>query len=112
MVDTSGVARQLALHPGPGFALTGDARLRTCTCRRRWVNFMAKTDTTDTNDLTSVLDEARKRGYIRRAELEAALRKAPVESGATQAPMGGDTIHDDNDDDDESPQITELHDLD
>jgi RNA polymerase primary sigma factor len=73
---------------------------------------MAKTDTTDTNELTRVLDEARKRGYIRRAELEAALRNAPAESGAAQATAGGDTLHNDTDDDEESPQITELHDLD
>ena len=32
-------------------------------------------DTTDNQDIARLIEEGRKRGYIRRAELEAALRK-------------------------------------
>ncbi|HZC06195.1 MAG TPA: sigma-70 family RNA polymerase sigma factor [Ktedonobacterales bacterium] len=61
-------------------------------------------------ELEQLLGESRKRGYVRRAELEAALRHAgrqPArDAGGTRATPPSD--HDDN----ATPQIEELNDLD
>ncbi len=66
--------------------------------------------TTNQRELEQLLGESRKRGYVRRAELEAALRHAgqpPTESaGGTRPPPQRDG------DDNATPQIEELNDLD
>ncbi|MGZ3584881.1 MAG: sigma-70 family RNA polymerase sigma factor [Ktedonobacterales bacterium] len=75
---------------------------------------MPMMNTTNPNqDLDRLIEEGRKRGYIRRAELEAVLRKAPTVS-ATSAPAKPHTSRDDHDHGAESsaPEIEELSDLD
>ncbi len=61
-------------------------------------------------ELEQLLGESRKRGYVRRAELEAALRHAgrqPArDAGGTRTPSSRDR------DDNATPQIEELNDLD
>jgi RNA polymerase primary sigma factor len=68
-------------------------------------------DTMKTNqrELEQLLGESRKRGYVRRAELEAALRQA----GRHQAGRAGSTRTSlqRKSDDNGAPQIEELHDL-
>jgi RNA polymerase primary sigma factor len=65
---------------------------------------------TNQRELEQLLGESRKRGYVRRAELEAALRHAgrqPTQSaGSTRTPLRRDG------DDNAKPQIEELNDLD
>src|SRR5205807_5452524 len=75
---------------------------------------MPMMNTTNPNqDLDRLIEEGRKRGYIRRAELEAVLRKAPTVS-ATSAPAKPYTSRNDHDHGAESsaPEIAELSDLD
>ncbi len=58
----------------------------------------------DTQQLEQLLEEGRKRGYIRRAELEAAFRKLAPAGTTPAAPSGAESS--------DSPEIAELHDLD
>jgi RNA polymerase primary sigma factor len=66
--------------------------------------------TTNLRELEQLLGESRKRGYVRRAELEAALRQA----GRRQAGRVGGTRTPPQrkSDDSATPRIEELHDLD
>ena len=66
------------------------------------------TDTTSTNsnDLDRLIEEGRKRGYIRRADLEAVFRKQPETPSTEQAPQRNGKPGD------AEPEIEELTDLD
>ncbi|HEY8326654.1 MAG TPA: hypothetical protein VIG77_19345, partial [Ktedonobacterales bacterium] len=67
--------------------------------------------TTNQRELEQLLGESRKRGYVRRADLEAALRSA----GQPQARRAGGTRDGaprSDRDANVTPQIEELHDLD
>ena len=68
------------------------------------------TMTTNQRELEQLLGESRKRGYVRRAELEAALRHAgqPVAGRAGGTRTSLQSASDDN----ATPQIEELNDLD
>ena len=68
---------------------------------------MATVNATNNNDLDRLIEEGRRRGYIRRAELEAVLQRAP-KVGDAPAP------HTPADDDPQgsAPEIEELSDLD
>ena len=61
---------------------------------------------TNTSDLDRLIEEGRKRGYVRRAELESVLQRMPKATGAvrTDAPQSNKT--------DSVPEIEELSDLD
>jgi RNA polymerase primary sigma factor len=67
---------------------------------------MPKKNTTDTNnrDLDRLLDEARRRGYVRRAEVEAAMQRSPRDARGTRSLPESD--------DDLILDIEELDDLD
>ncbi|HEX6121619.1 MAG TPA: sigma-70 family RNA polymerase sigma factor [Ktedonobacterales bacterium] len=74
---------------------------------------------TNQHELEQLLGESRKRGYVRRADLEAALRSAPRSAGQTagrpQARRAGGTrggASRSDRDANATPQIEELHDLD
>ncbi|MGH2514111.1 MAG: sigma-70 family RNA polymerase sigma factor [Ktedonobacterales bacterium] len=69
---------------------------------------MPAMNTTNNEQLDRLIEEGRKRGYIRRAELEAALRQAPQPS----TPVRPTARRDDFDEDGETPDIEELSDLD
>ena len=71
--------------------------------------------TTNQRELEQLLGESRKRGYVRRAELEAALRQAgrPSAAGDAGRDAGGTRVTSQRDDaDSATPQIEELNDLD
>lgn len=75
---------------------------------------MPMMNTTNPNqDLDRLIEEGRKRGYIRRAELEAVLRKAPTAPVTPDraAPHASDDDHD-HSADSSAPEIEELSDLD
>jgi RNA polymerase primary sigma factor len=61
---------------------------------------------TNTSDLDRLIEEGRKRGYVRRAELESVLQRMPKATGEvrTDAPQANKT--------DSVPEIEELSDLD
>jgi RNA polymerase primary sigma factor len=67
--------------------------------------------TTNQRELEQLLGESRKRGYVRRADLEAALRSAgPPQARRAGGTRGGASRSDR--DANATPQIEELHDLD
>ncbi|HEX6816851.1 MAG TPA: sigma-70 family RNA polymerase sigma factor [Ktedonobacterales bacterium] len=68
---------------------------------------MATVNATNNNDLDRLIEEGRRRGYIRRAELEAVLQRAPKvgDAPAPHAPA-------DDDPQGSAPEIEELSDLD
>ncbi len=67
---------------------------------------MPVNDTTNTTDLDRLIEEGRRRGYIRRAELEAVLQRMPQASTARQSkPRSAGN-------DDTTTEIEELSDLD
>src|SRR5215469_9859477 len=69
---------------------------------------MPTMNTTNNEQLDRLIEEGRKRGYIRRAELEAALQQMPQAA----APARPAARRDDVEEDDETPDIEELSDLD
>src|SRR5262249_28819151 len=67
----------------------------------------------DKADLERLIEEGRKRGYIRRAELEAALRKVVADPGTSARPQAVSHAAGDGDEADQlEPEIEELSDLD
>src|SRR5579859_5463106 len=62
--------------------------------------------------LEQLLGEARKRGYVRRAELEAALQRSGPVAPPPARDAGGTRTSSVEDDDDLAPEIEELDDLD
>lgn len=67
---------------------------------------MPANNTTNTNDLDRLIEEGRRRGYIRRAELEAVLQRMPQASKAGQLKASR------AEDNDTTTEIEELSDLD
>ena len=67
---------------------------------------MATHNTTNTTDLNRLIEEGRRRGYIRRAELEAVFHRMPQASG------GGQQTVRQAGEDDTTTEIEELSDLD
>jgi RNA polymerase primary sigma factor len=67
--------------------------------------------TSSPSDLDQVLEEGRKRGYVRRADLEAAFRQRTDTRDIAASVAGGSTRHA-NDTREETPEIEELSDLD
>src|SRR5262249_5201681 len=78
----------------------------------QWMNSMS-TMNSDKADLERLIEEGRKRGYIRRAELEAALRKVVADPGTSARPQDASHAAGDGDEADQlEPEIEELSDLD
>jgi RNA polymerase primary sigma factor len=75
---------------------------------------MPTMNTTNNQDIARLIEEGRKRGYIRRAELEAALRKSPPSDAAGAQIHLRDHIPDEELEEEENvaPEIEELSDLD
>src|SRR5579859_3066494 len=69
---------------------------------------MTAINTTSNDQLDRLIEEGRKRGYIRRAELEAALQKMPQASASVRPTARRDDLTEN----DETPDIEELSDLD
>jgi RNA polymerase primary sigma factor len=71
-------------------------------------------DTTDNQDLARLIEEGRKRGYIRRAELEAALRKMPAGASSLHPLLFHNELEAQEAQEEENvaPEIEELSDLD
>jgi RNA polymerase primary sigma factor len=69
---------------------------------------MSAMNTTNNADFNRLIEEGRKRGYVRRAELEAVLQRMPKVSEAARVPAP----HAREGDDDTAPAIEELSDLD
>ncbi|MFI5272632.1 MAG: sigma-70 family RNA polymerase sigma factor [Ktedonobacterales bacterium] len=70
-----------------------------------------KQSTNDTNDFERLLAEGRKKGYIRRADLEAALHKMPAHADSGQ-PLPAARATDGPPAENATPNIQELSDLD
>jgi RNA polymerase primary sigma factor len=85
--------------------------VRSAGLARRWrVRAMATTESTQANALDQLMVEGRKRGYIRRADLEAALRVAGRQGTPHRStPREMDTRASE---DAQTPEIEELSDLD
>src|SRR5271166_2264566 len=77
---------------------------------------MPTMNTTNNQDIARLIEEGRKRGYIRRAELEAALRKTPAEPSGSSHSLALNDLHDHESEEVEeenvAPEIEELSDLD
>ena len=77
---------------------------------------MPTMNTTNNQDIARLIEEGRKRGYIRRAELEAALRKTPAEPSGSSHSLALNDLHDHEPEEQEeenvAPEIEELSDLD
>ena len=77
---------------------------------------MPTMNTTNNQDIARLIEEGRKRGYIRRAELEAALRKTPAEPSGSSHSLALTDLHDHEPEEQEeenvAPEIEELSDLD
>jgi RNA polymerase primary sigma factor len=71
-------------------------------------------DTTENQDLARLIEEGRKRGYIRRAELEAALRKMPAGASSSNPLLFHNELEAQEEQEEENvaPEIEELSDLD
>src|SRR5215469_15443438 len=72
-------------------------------------------DTTDNQNIARLIEEGRKRGYIRRAELEAALRSKSAGEASGSGPSVFHNDHDNEEVEEEenvAPEIEELSDLD
>src|SRR5579884_1592711 len=74
------------------------------------MNTMSTTNTTNTSELSRLIEEGRKRGFVRRAELEAVLRKT-YQHQTPSAGKGG-ARSDGGRGDGAAPEIEELTDLD
>ncbi|HLJ81096.1 MAG TPA: sigma-70 family RNA polymerase sigma factor [Ktedonobacterales bacterium] len=70
---------------------------------------MPSMNTANNEQLDRLIEEGRKRGYIRRAELEAALQQVPQATTSARSSARRDDF---DNEDDETPDIEELSDLD
>src|SRR5215469_4414114 len=74
---------------------------------------MPTMNTTNNQDIARLIEEGRKRGYIRRAELEAALRRSPSDAaGAQQMHLRDHIPNEELEEENVAPEIEELSDLD
>src|SRR5690242_5548654 len=77
-------------------------------------NAMSPTQSTDREALTRLIEEGRKRGYVRRAELEAIFRRLVPDGVVTDRPRarGRGDERGDEPGDENTPDIDEMNDLD